>query len=248
MLTVICWLWSQPGGRARYTAEQVNIWADMVRRHLSLDHEIACVTDMPEGLDPGVRIIAPPGEFLDVTIPTWGADRGLPQCFRRLALFRPDAADVFGGERLVSMDLDCVIAEPLDPLFDRPEDFVMYRGTTDKRPYNGSLVMLTAGARSEVYTHFTPEGAAEAGKRFVGSDQAWISHVLGWGEATWGPEHGVVWWGSSRNYAAPEWGLMFFPGDPKPWQLLGDEWIAMHYRRNDEWDEAEIAQRRRAAA
>lgn len=249
MLRVNTWLWSQPAGRTRYTAEHVNIWADMVDRHLTMEHELACVTNAPEGIDPRVRIIAPPGQFEDVRIPTWDMHAGaqLPQCHRRLAMFAPNAAETF-GERFVSMDLDCVVAEPLDPLFDRPDDFVMYRGTSGARPYNGSMVMMTAGARSQVYTEFTPERAAEAGKQFVGSDQAWISHILGWDEPTWGPEHGVVWWGSAKNYEAPEWGLMFFPGTPKPWELLSDSWVAQHYRRNDEWDEVDILHRRRCAA
>lgn len=247
-LAALTWLWQRDGAGPRYTAEHVNIWADSLRRNCSLDLDVACVTATPEGVDASVRIIAPPGEFEDVAIPSHPADRGLAQCFRRLALFRPDAAEVFGGARLLSMDLDCVIAEPLDGLFDRREDFVIFRGTATNRPYNGSMVLLTAGARSRVYTEFTAERAVEAGKRFVGSDQAWISHVLGWGEATWGPEHGVVWWGDAQGYAAPEWKLVFFPGEPKPWRLLGDSWIAQHYRRNDEWDEAEIEDRRRVAA
>lgn len=240
MLQIITWLWAQPGGRASYTAKHVNLWADQVDRHLGMEHQLSCVTDMPEGIDPRVRIIVPPGDFEDVRIPTWGEDRGLPQCFRRLSLFRPDAAEIF-GERFVSMDLDCVVAEPLDPLFDRPDDFVMYRGTTDKRPYNGSMLMMTAGCRSRVYTHFTAARAAEAGRQFLGSDQAWISHVLGWGEATWGPEDGVVWWGSRRNRIAPSWRLMFFPGTPKPWDLVDESsWVGMHYRPNDDFDRADI--------
>ena len=247
MIQINTWLWSQPNGRTSYTAEHVNIWADQVDRHLSMDHELACITDMPEGIDPRVKIIAPPRTFEDVRLPTWGEDRGLPQCLRRIAMFAPDAAETF-GERFVSMDLDSVIAEPLDPLFDRKDDFIMYRGTTDKRPYNGSMVMMTAGTRSQVYTEFTPERAVEAGKQYLGSDQAWISHVLGWGEATWGPEDGVVWWGSRLNHKAPSWRLMFFPGHPKPWDLQESAWIAMHYRRNDEWDEAEMRHRKRMAA
>lgn len=238
MIRVLSWLWAQPNGRTKYSAEHVNIWADSVDRHLSMDHELAIVTDMPDGIDPRIRIIEPPRLFEDVRIPTWDDHHGkqLPQCHRRLAMFAPNAAETF-GERFVSMDLDCIIAEPLDSLFDREEDFVMYRGTTGARPYNGSMVMMTAGARPRVYTEFTPERAAEAGRKYVGSDQAWISYMLGWGEATWGPEDGVVWWGSSKNYAAPEWRLMFFPGTPKPWEIADDPWITMHYRRNDEWDD-----------
>lgn len=236
MLTVLTWLWAQPNGRTSYTAEHVNLWAAMVRRHLTLDHKLACVTDMPEGIDPSIEIIAPPGEFEDVRIPTWSDARakGLPQCFRRLVMFAPNAAEVFGA-RFVSMDLDCVIGDSLDPLFDHDHDFRMYRGTSTSRPYNGSMVQMTAGCRPKVYTEFTAERAIEAGKKFLGSDQAWISYQLGWGEADWGPEHGVHWYGSQQNRRAIGRRVMFFPGRPKPWQIVGghqehDRWIMANYR------------------
>lgn len=230
MLTILSWWWRQPGGRTDYRAEHVEIWAAMVRRHLAMPHRLACVTDETD-LPAGVERIEPPRDFENVQIPTWGPK--FPQCLRRLAMFRPDAAAIF-GERFVSMDLDCVIGGSLDPLFDRSEDFVMYRGTTDRRPYNGSLLLMTAGARSRVYTEFTPERAAHAGRQFVGSDQAWISYVLGWCEPTWGAEHGVFWHGSARNRRDVSPRVMFFPGHPKPWQISGpspvERWIAEHYR------------------
>ncbi len=230
MLTVMTWLWSQPGGRATYTAAQVNIWADMVRRNLTLPHRIACVTDMPEGIDHDIAIIEPPRDFEDVQIPTWTGGR--PQCLRRVAMFSPDAGKLF-GDRFVSMDMDCVIAGSLDPLFSRAEDIVLYESpgpAPDGRPYNGSMLMMTAGARPQVYQDFTPEGAVEAGRRYAGSDLAWISYVLGKGEAVWNEEDGVVWWGR-RGHADAR--LMFFPGFPKPWNLIGGHaWVSDHYRRN----------------
>lgn len=236
MLTVLTWLWAQPNGRTSYTAEHVNTWAAMVRRHLTMDHRLACVTDMPEGIEPSIKIIAPPGEFEDVSIPTWSDARakGLPQCFRRLVMFAPNAAEMF-GERFVSMDLDCVVGDSLDPLFDHGHDFRMYRGTNASRPYNGSMVQMTAGCRPKVYTEFSQERAIDAGKKFLGSDQAWISFQLGWGEADWGPEHGVHWYGSRHNRNAIGRRLMFFPGNPKPWQIVGgpmehDRWIMANYR------------------
>lgn len=229
MLTVMTWLWKQPNGRENYTAEMVNVWAAMVRRNLTLDHEIACVTDDATGIDPSIRIIEPPRDFEGVKIPTWGD--ALPQCLRRLSMFRPDAADIF-GERFVNMDLDCVIGESLDPLFDIDADFCMYRGTSGKRPYNGSMLLMTAGARPQVYEDFSVEGAAYAGRMFVGSDQAWISHCLGWGERTWGDEHGVLWWGNRKREIRGPKRVMFFPGFPKPWHVpKGDpefEWINRH--------------------
>lgn len=252
-LTILTWLWSQPGGRSTYTAAHVNIWAAMVRRHLTLPHRIACVTDMPEGIDPSVAIIRPPRDFEDVRIPTWGEDR--PQCLRRLAMFRPDADAIFGG-RFVSMDLDCVIAGSLDPLFDRDDEIVLYRGASGRRPYNGSMVMMTAGVRPGVYEDFTPEAAAEAGERYLGSDQAWISHRLGAGEATWDVQDGITWHGASRRVDDPR--LMFFFGNPKPWELAernADAWVREHYRGDRRarclilghapsvWQEAELALR-----
>lgn len=224
-LTVMTWFWKQPHGRASYTADHVNLWAAMVRRHLTLPHRIACVTAHPEGIDPDIHIITPPGDFEDVVLPTWGPDK--PQCLRRIALFRKDAAEIF-GPRYVSMDMDCVIADSLDPLFDVPDDFKMFRGTHSSRPYNGSMLMMTAGARPQVYDRFTTQEVVRAGRTYMGSDQAWISYVLGRGEATWGVEDGIQAYRSRFNTAPAR--VLFFFGNPKPWQVVGDPFIDKHYR------------------
>lgn len=228
MLTVLTWLWAQPGVKSSYSALHVNIWAAMVRRHLTIPHRIACVTDMPEGIDPTVEIIPPPREFEGIRIPTWPEHR--PQCLRRLAMFRRDAEKIF-GKRFVCMDLDTVIGGNIDSLFSGPEEFRIFAGTTTGRPYNGSMMLLTAGARPQVYETFTPAKAIEAGRRWIGSDQAWITHCLR-GEKTWGPGDGVGWY-NSRMPAGPPPRLMFFPGSPKPWQLVDqgrEPWVQAHYR------------------
>ncbi len=251
MITVLCWYWKQPGGRVEYQPHHVSIWADMVRRNLSMPHRIACVTDMPEGIDPSIEIIAPPRDFEGITIPTWGPAR--PQCLRRIAMFGPKAGEIF-GERFVCMDMDCVVSGPLDPLFETDAEFKIYRGTAPGRFYNGSMMLLTAGARRQVYERFNATEAAEAGRKFIGSDQAWISHVLGPDEQTWGPEDGVRWWNRARREHIPdETRLIFFPGFHKPWQFVEngvDEWIEARYRRDTKgrclilgyadtvWDEA----------
>lgn len=246
-LNVLTWLWSQPGGRATFSATHVNIWAAMIRRHCTLDIDIACVTDMPEGIDPSIRIIAPPGFHDGLQTSRWRGGR--PSCYRRLAMFAPDAARIF-GERFVSMDLDVVIGGNIDAILDRPEDFVICAPsqTGARWFYNGSMVMMTAGARPCVYETFTPEKAEEASRRFVGSDQAWIAYALGQGEALFRPEHGVVRWGAKE--AGP---MMFFPGNVKPWHAIADPFVAAHYRldgprsglilgsRKNVWQEAEKA-------
>lgn len=224
MIRVLTWLWSQPDGRSRYTAQHVNIWAAMVRRNLTMPHTIACVTDMPEGIDRHVEIIEPPRDFEDWRIPTWGKDK--PQCLRRIAMFAPDAAKTF-GERFVCMDLDVVIHGALDPMFETDATFKIAVGTGRGRPYNGSMMLITAGARPQVYERFTPEAAAEAGQRFIGSDQAWISHCLP-GEATWGQPDGLEYWTSWRRNPKRS-RLTFFPGAMKPWEVQ-DPFMRSHYR------------------
>lgn len=176
MLKILTWLWEKPGSRTTYTAEHVNLWAAMLKRHLTIPYTLACVTDMPEGIDADIEIIPPPNEFVGLETPTWKNDK--PNCFRRLSMFRPDAAEIF-GERFVSMDLDCTIGANIDALFDRDDDFIMYKGTSFDRPYNGSLLMMNAGARPQVYLDFNEENAIKSGQKYVGSDQAWIAYCLG---------------------------------------------------------------------
>jgi hypothetical protein len=215
LITVVSWLWKQPQGRTTYTAEHVWIWADMVSRNLSMKHRLACVTTETD-LPPNVERIDPPGEFEDVQ-PKWGPRK--PNCFRRLAMFRKDAAKTF-GRRFVSMDLDVVIGGQLDPLFGRPEDLVLYRGTDPSRPYNGSMMLLAAGCRPQVYDDFDQAGADVSGEAFHGSDQAWLAHKLGWNEATWTEDDGVYWFGRrffSDKRCQPR--VLFFPGKMKPWKL-----------------------------
>jgi hypothetical protein len=224
-------LWRQDRSRATYTAHHVNVWADMVRRNLSMSHKISCVTDTPEGIDPSVEIITPPGDFLDIANPKWA--NGKPQCYRRLSMFRRDAGKIF-SKRFVSIDLDCVIAGPLDPLFDRKEDLVLFNGTHPSRAYNGSMMLIKAGCRPKVFEDFNQEAALESGARFCGSDQAWLMHKLGPNEATWGEADGVSFFGghyriSSRRQKKPT--IMFFPGSRKPWQLKRlDPFISNNYR------------------
>jgi hypothetical protein len=56
------------------------------------------------------------------------------------------------------------VTGPLDPLFDRKDDFTILQGinTTNPCPYNGSIWMLKAGARPEVWSEFSLENYAAA--------------------------------------------------------------------------------------
>lgn len=250
MITILTWLWAQPDCRTRFTADHVNVWASMVRRHATIPHRIACVTDMPAGIDPSVEIIAPPREFEDWRIPSWGS--GKPQCLRRISMFRKDAGSIF-GERFACMDLDCIVSSSLDGILSAPEDFRICKGTAKNRPYNGSLMLISAGCRPQVYEDFTFEGAMQAGQSFVGSDQAWIMYKLGPNEAVFDLDDGVQ---MSTGWFRADAPLTFYPGSIKPWDVVrlgGNEWAERHYRADTKgrgvylgygprvWDDARAA-------
>jgi len=233
VLTILTWLWRQDRSRVTYRASHVNLWAAMIRRNITMPHRIACVTDIPEGIDPGIEIITPPGDFLDITNPRWA--NGKPQCYRRLSMFRRDAGEIF-GERFVCMDLDCVIGGPLDPLFDREDDLVLFKGTSRARPYNGSMMLIRAGCRPQVFEDFNQAAALESGKLYCGSDQAWLMHKLGPNEATWDHRDGVYWFGGTYlKQPEVEPRIVFFPGSMKPWTAtLFDGFTRRNYRLDKE--------------
>lgn len=233
-LTVCTWLWRQPGCRTRYTAEHVNTWARMVSRHLTLPHRLVCLTDDPSGIEIETRPV--PTDFATVRTDRWSPRKGYPQCYRRLALFRRDIGELL-GPRFVSMDLDCVIFSALDPLFDRDEDLVLFRGTGPRRPYNGSMILMDAGARPGVYEDFSQAAAERAARRHLGSDQGWLAYKLGTREAVWSDRDGVRHHTPQirrqmrcRSCAARGLRALFFPGRVKPWDLLHEPAIRDHYQ------------------
>jgi hypothetical protein len=190
---VVCWRWFTPNYRSKFTAETVNVLRRMVARHFKTSHRFVCVTDETDGLDPGVEVVTGWHDFASVPNPH---GNGNPSCYRRLRMFSPDAKDAF-GPRFVSLDLDCVIVNDVTPLWMRPEAFVIWGDTNPRTLYNGSMILMTAGARPQVWDRFDPKTSpaeARAAGNF-GSDQAWISYVLPH-EAKWTKADGVY---SFRN-------------------------------------------------
>jgi glutathione synthase/RimK-type ligase-like ATP-grasp enzyme len=231
-LRFLFWFWTQNPPRAGFNAEKVNRAVAMLRENLTLPHSIACVTDEPEGIDPSVDILPMreivPDFLRNMQAPGWNEKNKLPQCYRRLPLWHRDAARMFGGTRLVSMDIDFVALANLDSVFDHDADVKLLQGTSRSRPYNGGLVQITAGARPQVFENITQEGINESRKKFVGSDQAWISHVLGCDEAKFNHMDGVYNWtpkfvnmnSGGRQFLFPgDARLIFFPANPKPWDM-----------------------------
>src|SRR5690606_29567076 len=180
--------WATPGYRASFTSEHVNTLRRMVERHYPVPHRFLCITDDPSGLDDGIESCPIWDDYRAVPNPSGG---GRPGCYLRLKLWAPEMAEIL-GPRWVMLDLDCVITGDLRPLFDRPEDVVMWQSPTKEWPYNGAFMMANSGARPKVWEEFDPNKSPRitSARGYRGSDQAWLSHIIP-GEATVGESDGV---------------------------------------------------------
>jgi hypothetical protein len=234
-LTFVTWLWRQPNYHTTFEAEHVNALFRMIDRHYSAPHRNLCVTNFPAGIDKTIEIVKDTEDFAGVQNP-WGGH--MPSCYRRLRIFRADAAKTF-GDRIVSMDLDTVIVADLAPLFDRDVDFRIW-GQADKRSrgwYNGSLMYVKAGTRTQVWDHFNPKMSPHTSKRAnsAGSDQGWIGYILGRKEAMWSTDEGVY---SYRVHIAPKGNVLpenarivNFHGRHNPFDYHCQQipWVREHY-------------------
>lgn len=193
MITVVTHWWRSSGYHTNFRAEHVNVLRRMVARNYDRPHRFVCVTDEdPKDLDPEIVVV--PLGMNDLGLLQNPSTRKGPSCYRRLRLFAKDAAEVFGGERLVALDLDTVILKSMVPLWDRDDDLVLWRDPLfhDVR-YNGSMMLLRAGSCPDVWEDFDPGVSPRITRRtgLFGTDQAWISYKLGPGYPTWGRAEGV---------------------------------------------------------
>lgn len=236
-LRVVTWLWKPiPRYRSDFNAERVNMFYKMIARHLHMPYEPVCITNMPQGIDPGIRIIPLWDDLCEVASPHGGKT---PSCYRRLKAFAPEMEQII-GPRFISMDLDVVIIDDITPLLSRTEDFIIWGSVLRTTQYNGSMWMMNAGARKEVWEDFdpitSPIKTLKAGLH--GSDQAWFCYRLGKLEAQWTPEKdGVYAWRSDikrRRYKLPDDArIVFFQGNCDPWEPYPQQmspWIKDHYK------------------
>lgn len=227
MITVVTFKWATPGYRATFTADHVNTMRRMVARHYDKPHRFVCVTDDPAGVE--CETVPLWDDYRHVPNPTGG---GRPSCYLRLKLFDPDIGSIL-GDRFVMLDLDAVVMGDLSPLFDRPEDAVFWKSPSNQWPYNGAMMMMNAGARPQVWTDFDPVESPKAtqARGYRGSDQAWISHKLGGGEAVWTAADGVVYQNDLfKPYARePKARIVFTTGGHPPWKARAP-WVRKHYR------------------
>lgn len=241
MLSVVTWLWNDEEYRYnhlfRYGAAHVDKFFRAVDRNLKLEHENVLITDAPSHVQ---------WSNVDRVIPLWPDFRNLPGwrgkghgCWHRLKAFDHNVGRKIGN-RFVWFDLDTVITGELDPILDRPEDFVVLRDANPPTPYCGSMVMMDAGARQSVWEDFCadPSAAIAASRGLIGTDQAWMGRHLSDSEAVWDTSHGVYNFQHDierkHNGELPSNARVVFftgPRDPSQPELQSRHpWIKEHWR------------------
>ena len=161
----------------------------------------------------------------------------IPGCFCRLRAFSPEwQAKHNLTDRIVIIDLDVVITGPLDDLFDRSENFVILRGANASNPcpVNGSIWMLRAGYRPDVWNDFSLEAASKIKFFSYPDDQAWMDDRMpdapGW---ECGPQSGIYsfakrGWPSSNKL--PDGArIVVFPGWRDPSKFAHLDWIQKNW-------------------
>jgi hypothetical protein len=221
MIHVVTFCWGDT-----YSRDYVRKLKAGVERHLKQPHRFICMTD--KMVTDYCRPIPP--EDIHLT--------KIKGCFARLCLFDPQwhfLREIAAGDRIVCMDLDAVVTGSLDWLLDRTDQFSILQGvnTTNPCPYNGSLWMLRAGYRPDVYNDFSLEAAAKVPFHSFPDDQGWFHHKMP-NAGVFGPENGVYgfskkgWPGGERLPQNAK--FVAFPGFRDPSKFTHVRWVAENWK------------------
>ena len=243
MITFVCWKWKpqQPTSR-EFTSEPVNVLRRQVKRHYRRPHRFVCITDDPAGLDERVEVLPMSDTGLEdlrtllEPITKNGRRFYFPSCFRRLWMFSREAEQL--GERVFSLDLDCLIVGSLEPLIDDfPGDFVGWVRATNPRRQKpalaGAVYKLKTGSHPEVWDDFDPVESPAIARRagYSGSDQAWMSYkLLPTSDCMWTDADGL----GKPQMASPTSRdrILFTSGYAPPWSKelqARRPWVAEHW-------------------
>lgn len=230
-LTIICWKWKKQNtgfqlpGKTNYTSKHVNTLHSMLLRNCHIPFRFICFTDDSTGINCETMPI--PTKYLE-----------LGGCYRRLWMFSDEAKSL--GNRIASIDLDCVIVGDCTEIFSRKEDFIINTynssrvGAIDQH-YNGSLIIFNTGSRLQLWNDFnknkTPLILAIKNKKRVciGSDQAWIRVRLGKKEARFSNKDGIYEVRQIKQKLPENARIIFFSGPSDP-TLENKEWVVKNWK------------------
>ena len=177
----------------KYGPEYVNKLYAMVKRHLSLDFQMVCLTDNAQGIRQEVLCLPIPALDLPAGIP----ERG----WTKLVTFSENLYGLKGT--VLFLDVDVVIVGKLDEFFQHPGEFLIIHDYN--RPWrvtgNSSVYRFELGAHPEILSHFR-ENFEDIRKKFR-NEQAYLSDVLHKaGKLKYWP---ATWCPSFKYHSIPKW-------------------------------------------
>jgi hypothetical protein len=225
MKTILCMKWG-----TLYAAEYVNRLYSMVSRNVTGPLRFVCLTDDAEGVDDRVEIFPCP------SLPIEDPRRNLG--WRKLSLFAPEVADIEGA--FLYLDLDIVVVDSLDPLFEVEGDYVVMRNWTQpkERIGNTSVFKLRVGSDPDVLAAFLRDpSAAFAGNN---NSQTYVSRTartMAFFPDDWCvlfkvhcvPPMPARWFVEPK--LPPGARVVAFPGRPNPHEAAEGHWPAPWHKR-----------------
>jgi len=231
MNSIVTFLWND--GYRDYFPEHANALAKDIKKHCFFPYRFICVYDQinPKGfdLDYVEPVKLPESAQWTRKLKNPGSAR-LPSSYRRLWAFSEEAKCL--GERILLLDIDCLVVSDLNPLFDYSDaDFVGWKPRLEfpnkipreKEPkrLGGGTWLLKTGTHTFIWDTFTEKRAKEARQaKWRGSDQGWLSYNLADTCVCWPKDMGIY-----NNQETRLWGkkipdnakIIHFNGKIKPW-------------------------------
>lgn len=193
---VICMKWG-----TKYGPEYVNRLYAMVRRHLTGDFRMVCLTDDAKGIRSEVDCFPIPA----LDLPPGTPERG----WTKLVTFVEDLYGLKGTA--LFLDVDVVIVDSIDEFFEEPGEFLIIRDY--RRPWqarritgNSSVYRFELGAHTDVLAYFKSH-LKEVQGRFR-NEQAYLSDFLyRQGKLRYWP---AAWCPSFKYDSIPRWPVNYW--------------------------------------
>jgi hypothetical protein len=155
-----------------------------------------------------------------------------PGWWSKLELFRSDLCFNKKGNRVLFIDLDTVVLEPLDEMFEQPHPLIMLRGFRHDHPASGLMAWDGGECPAYLYEHFATNPTRWQALHRRGGDQAFIAATLKDTPAAW-QDLLPGWVVSYKRHIRNNHGILpnrarvvCFHGKPRPWHV-DEDWAQM---------------------
>jgi len=182
----------------KYGPDYVNKLYNMVAKNLTKSFRFICFTDNEKGIQDNIEIFPLPY----IKIPQNKPERG----WRKLSILQKDLYDVRGT--CLFLDLDIVIVENIDPIFDLKGDFFIAFDKRKEKSYigNSSVFRFEASAHDDIYQHFNNNHSKILCE--FRNEQAYLSSmIIKKGIFQYWPE---LWCPSFKYHCVPKFPLNYF--------------------------------------